>query len=349
MTDLHAKGGRRRTRVASCLALLLVATVLSVLSPTPRMLTGGRPVDVAYAAPKEDCDLDGYDDHTGAPLPWAGFDETRGDTIPPGWDGVANSWTGEHTNDDSGSGSTGGSGGSGGSSPGGSGPATPPKRSGTTGSTAPRPRSSATSATTRVTTSPAKGAAAPPTPKAAAGEATRPASTVAATAVDIPQVSPVDRETILGTRGVLEVSDSNGALIHADGSLRITGTGFAAGVEGLELWFDEADQRLGTVTTDRDGGFVLTVAVPSGIQAGLHSVYVGYKRAHIAHQAITVGPKTADTFAKALLVGFTSDNPDRDAGLGILAALGLAGALTWTSASVRGRLASRPNGGAGSG
>ena len=27
-------------------------------------------VERAYAAPMEDCDLDGYDDHTGKPVPW---------------------------------------------------------------------------------------------------------------------------------------------------------------------------------------------------------------------------------------------------------------------------------------
>lgn len=33
-----------------------------------------------YAAPLEDCDLDGYDDATGVPVPWPGYDETKGDT-----------------------------------------------------------------------------------------------------------------------------------------------------------------------------------------------------------------------------------------------------------------------------
>ena len=35
----------------------------------------------------EDCDLDGYDDHTGNPVPWIGFDSTKGDSIPAEWDG----------------------------------------------------------------------------------------------------------------------------------------------------------------------------------------------------------------------------------------------------------------------
>ncbi len=36
----------------------------------------------AYAAPPlEDCDLDGFDDATGVPVPWPGYDETKGDTL----------------------------------------------------------------------------------------------------------------------------------------------------------------------------------------------------------------------------------------------------------------------------
>lgn len=40
-----------------------------------------------FAAAVEDCDLDGYDDHTGNPVPWIGFDSTKGEEIPAGWDG----------------------------------------------------------------------------------------------------------------------------------------------------------------------------------------------------------------------------------------------------------------------
>jgi len=44
----------------------------------------------AYAALLEDCDLDGYDDATGVPVPWPGYDETKGDT-PSGPGGVITS------------------------------------------------------------------------------------------------------------------------------------------------------------------------------------------------------------------------------------------------------------------
>ena len=41
----------------------------------------------AKAIVYEDCDLDGYDDATGASMPWIGFDATKGDEIPSDWDG----------------------------------------------------------------------------------------------------------------------------------------------------------------------------------------------------------------------------------------------------------------------
>jgi hypothetical protein len=36
----------------------------------------------------EDCDANDYDDHIGYPVPWPGFDGTRDNKIPSGWDGV---------------------------------------------------------------------------------------------------------------------------------------------------------------------------------------------------------------------------------------------------------------------
>lgn len=48
--------------------------------------------DVSATSLYEDCDLDGYDDYTGDPVPWVGFDGTRGDEIPADWDGVSDSY-----------------------------------------------------------------------------------------------------------------------------------------------------------------------------------------------------------------------------------------------------------------
>lgn len=56
---------------------------------------------VAYAAPLEDCDLDGFDDATGVPVPWPGYDETKGDT-PDGPAGSKNPTTTPSANSSSG-------------------------------------------------------------------------------------------------------------------------------------------------------------------------------------------------------------------------------------------------------
>lgn len=45
-----------------------------------------------FGAVMEDCDLDGYDDHTGKAVPWRGFDGTKGDEVPDDWDGVSDSY-----------------------------------------------------------------------------------------------------------------------------------------------------------------------------------------------------------------------------------------------------------------
>jgi hypothetical protein len=66
-----------------CLAAFLAFALLVVPLAVPT---------VARAASIEDCDLDGYDDATGSPVPWAGFDSTRGDEIPADWDGVSGSY-----------------------------------------------------------------------------------------------------------------------------------------------------------------------------------------------------------------------------------------------------------------
>lgn len=55
-----------------------------------------------YAAPLEDCDLDGFDDATGVPVPWPGYDETKGDTP----DGPAGSKTTAAVPDSTASGTT---------------------------------------------------------------------------------------------------------------------------------------------------------------------------------------------------------------------------------------------------
>jgi hypothetical protein len=83
-------------------AVFLSATLIAGFIPASGALFGAAPgswdayADEGEPQPLEDCDFDCYDDHTGAPVPWAGFDETRGDVIPADWDGVAGSYQAQH-------------------------------------------------------------------------------------------------------------------------------------------------------------------------------------------------------------------------------------------------------------
>lgn len=304
----------------------MIATLIGAAGPArvPGPYRGPLGATAAFAAaPQEDCDLDGYDDHTGAPLPWAGFDATRGDTIPSGWDGVANSWSGERTNDGSSSaGSSGGASSGGGTSSGGTKGTSGSGASGAGGGT------SATGGRSSVVVS-GSGSTAP----AANPSAGVP---VAASSVTVP-----DTATVLAARGIIHVSDSQGALMHLGGRVRIQGEGFAPLATGLRLWINTPNASLGTVTTDADGRFSVVVDVPAVLAVGSHRIGISIGESHLAHAAITVGPRPADTFVKALLVGFDDANPERDAGIGTLAALSLAGLvaygtrLVWRRAPVR--------------
>ena len=81
--------GRRGSpgiRIALAALLILLLTALPFAAGTE-----GTAV-YAFNGLLEDCDSDGYDDATGAPVPWYGFDQTRGDQVPSDWDGKAGSY-----------------------------------------------------------------------------------------------------------------------------------------------------------------------------------------------------------------------------------------------------------------
>ncbi|MDR1954008.1 MAG: hypothetical protein LBQ21_05980, partial [Clostridiales Family XIII bacterium] len=74
---------RRGSRIVGI--ALIAVLIPAVLLPFP---VGSY----AFNGYLEDCDFDGYDDETGAPVPFYGFDETKGDKVPADWDGVAGSY-----------------------------------------------------------------------------------------------------------------------------------------------------------------------------------------------------------------------------------------------------------------
>ena len=142
------------------LAICLLAVWLPLVVPGTTQL--------AYAAPLEDCDLDGFDDATGAPVPWPGYDETRGDT--PAGPGTADWWTkqNQQAKDSRSTSTSGGNGSSPASGKSGSGASTP-----RSGSTVKKPVSSSTGSGSRGSTGSTSGRSgracpacyAPPTPR----------------------------------------------------------------------------------------------------------------------------------------------------------------------------------------
>lgn len=304
---------RAAARSVACL-LVAIAFLLAIpIGPTPDRSPGGRfGVGLAFAAsPLEDCDLDGYDDHNGAPLPWAGFDSTRGDTIPSGWDGVANSWKGEHTND-GGSAGTSGNGSAGTKKPTTGGSSDPSNGGG--GDAAPRSGGSgSTSDSQEGSVDPASGAPVVIGSPVAAGVA----------AASIPTTA-----TVAGVRGRILVVDADGASVHAGGRLRITGEGFHPSVDGFEIWLDNVRLEL-KASTDGGGRFEVFVTLPRDTVPGAHRIGVSYGGSHLAHAPVAVGAPPADTFLGALLVGLDRGNRDRDAGLSTLLGLGLVGAVSY--------------------
>jgi len=131
MMNLHSQA-LNPFRQLSMRQLFVRGLLLGVLTVS---LTPALPglTEHAYAAPLEDCDLDGFDDSTGAPVPWPGYDETRGDT--PAGKGTADWWIKQNeqaaANRDSGS--SGGGGSSSGSGTGTSGGSSSGSESGSSG------------------------------------------------------------------------------------------------------------------------------------------------------------------------------------------------------------------------
>ena len=83
---------RNRKRIA-CIALIFSLSVVLIICMSPAFPAGSV---YAWDGYLEDCDFDGLDDETGAPVPWYGYDATHGDTIPSDWDGVAGSYNAKH-------------------------------------------------------------------------------------------------------------------------------------------------------------------------------------------------------------------------------------------------------------
>jgi hypothetical protein len=139
------------------------------------------------------------------------------------------------------------------------------------------------------------------------------------------------------------VSDVQGALIHPGGTLKVHGSGFAPST-AYALAVDGVWKPLAGVATDENGHFAAEVQLPGTSVSGRHQVLVAYKGTVVSQQPITVGAPIADTFLKALLVGFSASNPDRATGLLVLTGLLSIGLLAWGTRVIGGGRIESPKG-----
>jgi len=312
------------------------------------------------AAEIEDCDLDGYDDHTGNPVPWIGFDSTKGDSIPGDWDHStiyksigayqeAHSKKEEKTessNNDSEKKSKDSKKSSSKESKKSTEKKSAKKDSAKKDAAKKESKAKEEKKEVTATTKPEEtnnlvepeNTESPETLNEETAKDTKKKNKKTKAvkgAEEAPitlneegtEVSNVEAEKI--TVGVFNVDEADGNIIHAGSKLIITGAGFDGNIEdiGVEIHSDKAI-LLGNVTTAADGSFQTKVAIPKDLTAGNHKIILTYQGKEIASQSIKVGAKAADTFLGALTVGFTTENKGLIPGLLLLAGLLGAGIIT---------------------
>jgi hypothetical protein len=336
----------RRTRVA-ILSLFVAVTVLFTFVISPN--TSGSQVYAADYELWEDCDWDGYDDHTGVKVPWVGFDGTRGDT-PAG--PSPDSQTGKKKAAEE--------------------KAAAEKAEADKAAKEKKAKEKAAAAKAKAEKEKAakdkaaKDKAAkdnPATEKTDTGSDTKTDNetdkttdkdTQTDTETEEPEVeteepiteaaiAPLDEplateativaldepalsqdeidEAIVQQQGEIEVDVPEGAVLHAGGDIVINGYGFYGDVAELDVEIHSTPTPLGKVATNEDGYFEIKVAIPDSLEEGTHNIVVLYQGREITRQEIKLGAAPANSFLKALTVGFSGGNSELFAGLAVLAAL----------------------------
>ncbi|MDR3305171.1 MAG: IPT/TIG domain-containing protein [Clostridiales Family XIII bacterium] len=269
----------------------------------------------------EDCDGDGYNDHPPyQPVPWRGYDTTRGDpyTFPADWDGQPGSYyEGGKTGTTTGGGNTGtsgntnNSGNTGNSGNNGSTSSTGSSSTGGTNTPASNPAPSGGNAADVNTPAPAASdggtGAGTPQSSPSGSKSIAPGSTPKAASSD---VSDAEKDSALDDSGEdktssdeeeiadivaaggaidVELPEGEGAL-HPGGKIVIRGAGFAGDVKDLEIEIHSSPKLLDKVSSGSDGSFELTVLLPDDLEAGSHNIVVLYKGNEIVSKGIEVVP-----------------------------------------------------------
>ncbi|MDR2109506.1 MAG: hypothetical protein LBP28_08650 [Coriobacteriales bacterium] len=271
------------------LALLVVLALVLVSFNLPSQA-------YAFNGYLEDCDFDGYDDETHEPVPWYGFDATKGDTVPSDWDGAPGSYAHKTP------------------------PATPapaPAPAPPDTSNAPAAQAPQAPAASVAPQAPAENSVNPGDSgngagaNAAAGTnntgnagGTGDASTTddagSADTGESREATIVDSATplaglapavaaIVGIKGTLEVTPQKGNAYLPGATIVIKGASFAGNVKDLQLTISSDNpQLLGNVTSSLDGTFEATVVLPDDLQPGKHDIIVRYQDAPIVKRTIDV-------------------------------------------------------------
>jgi hypothetical protein len=329
--------------VGSSAAARISVLVVAIFAFTFFVYAPVTPQQEAYASGYEqweDCDWDGYDDHTGVEVPWPGFDGTKGDT-PSG--PSPDSQTGKKLKEeeaqkkaeeekkkaeeekkkaeeaqkkaeeeqkkaaeqdsvaDSGSGS---SSGDSSSSPSEETPEQTTEKKKSSAKTETKTSDTKTSKTEasetkkddadqektaeETTEVPDEEATDDATPTDSSVAPATPAAAPLVETPDKPEAAAVASQG--GSIAVKGPEGSDGESVKAGETVTIEGTGFYGDVADLRVEIHSTPQVLGNVSSDADGTFLLTVALPKDFEPGAHEIVVLYDDLEIAKQAIEVSP-----------------------------------------------------------
>lgn len=319
----------RKQRLARLCAAFAILFGIAIVAGAPAA------TDEVYAADYEyweDCDWDGYDDHTGVKVPWVGFDGTRGDT-PAG--PSATSQTGKKKQEEkassSASSSTSASSSGSSSSASSSGSSDTSKSSGSSGTQSSSGKSAPAKSSAETGTAKKESASTNATKntnenKPSAADKTDAEAEAAEVPADVEEAGSGDEAVddsaeIVETGGSIEITETEGSAFHVGSSVRITGSGFYGNVEDIDIEIHSTPKNLAKVTSSADGSFEATVSIPDDIEAGSHTIVVLYHGAELASTPIEVGPQPADSFLKAIAVGFTDASRELVVGAILLASL----------------------------
>jgi cobalamin biosynthesis Mg chelatase CobN len=268
---------------------LIVVLVLAVLLPFP---VGSY----AFNGYLEDCDFDGYDDETGKPVPFYGFDETKGDKVPADWDGVAGSYVFKSETPKTTTPTTPTTGGSKSNTSTSNNTTTNAPASGSSATNAPAGNASSNASTGNSSSSNATSKSSAKSADTAVNETAE----VNEVPIELDEVeTPISElseavAAVVSVKGKLDVKAAEGEAFYPGAEVTIEGENFAGNVDDLDIEIhSEKPQLLYTVQTGADGSFEAKVQLPDDLELGKHDVVVLYQGNPIVKKTIEVAEQAA--------------------------------------------------------